>query len=118
MAVDSAHLVASLHYSGAKLELKTIDLCFLAALYGRENDEGLTSIGDEDVVEVFAQVCELVEPDPDNVRRRATNAIQRLRDQKLLARIDGRVWCAPATTTSRRSPPASSSSSSTTNATC
>ena len=89
MAVDSAHLVASLHHSGAKLDLKTIDLCFLAALYGRETDEGLTSIGDEDVVEVFAQVCELVEPDPDNVRRRATNAIQRLRDQRLLARIDG-----------------------------
>ena len=89
MAVDSARLVASLHHSDAKLELKTIDLCFLAALYGRENDEGLTSIRDEEVVEVFAQVCELVEPDPDNVRRRATNAIQRLRDQKLLARIDG-----------------------------
>ena len=89
MAVDSAHLVASLHHFGAKLELKTIDLCFLAALYGRENNEGLTSIGDEEVVEAFAQVCELVEPDPDNVRRRATNAIQRLRDQRLLARIDG-----------------------------
>ena len=89
MAVDSAYVVASLHDSGAKLDLKTIDLCFLAALYGRENDEGLTSIEDEDMVRVFAQVCELVEPDPDNVRRRATNAIQRLRDQKLLARIDG-----------------------------
>ena len=38
MAVDSAHLVASLHHSGAKLDLKTIDLCFLAALYGRETD--------------------------------------------------------------------------------
>ena len=35
MAVDSASVVASLHHSGAKLELKTIDLCFLAALYGR-----------------------------------------------------------------------------------
>ena len=40
------------------------DLCFLAALYGRENDEGLTSIGDEEVVEAFAQVRELVELDP------------------------------------------------------
>ena len=89
MAVDSARIVASLHYAGAKLELKTIDLCFLAALYGRENEAGLTSIGDEEVVDVFAQVCELVEPDPDNVRKRATHAIQRLRDQKLLARIDG-----------------------------
>ena len=89
MAVDSASVVASLHHSGAKLELKTIDLCFLTALYGRENEDGLTSIGDDKVVDVFAQVCELVEPDPDNVRRRATHAIQRLRDQKLLARIDG-----------------------------
>ena len=80
MAVDSASVVASLHHSGAKLELKTIDLCFLAALYGRENEDGLTSIGDDKVVDVFAQVCELVEPDPDNVRRRATHAIQRLTD--------------------------------------
>ena len=89
MTVDSARLVASLHESSSKLELKTIDLCFLAALYGRENEEGLTSIGDDHVVDVFTQVCELVEPDPDNVRKRATHAIQRLRDQKLLARIDG-----------------------------
>ena len=89
MATNSARLVASLHESGEKLELKTIDLCFLAALYGKENEAGLTSIGDDEMVDVFAQVCELVEPDADNLRRRATHAIQRLRDQKLLARIDG-----------------------------
>ena len=89
MAVDSARLVASLHQAGAKLELETIHLCFLAALYGRENEAGLSSIGDDEVVDIFEQVCELVAPDPDNVRKRATHAIQRLRDQKLLARIDG-----------------------------
>ena len=83
--------ISSLHCTtrARSSKLKTIDLSFLAALYGRENEDGLTSIGDDKVVDVFAQVCELVEPDPDNVRRRATHAIQRLRDQKLLARIDG-----------------------------
>ena len=35
---DPARAVAALHHSGAKLDLKTIDLCFLAALYAREND--------------------------------------------------------------------------------
>ena len=89
MARDSARLVASLHHRGAKLDLKTIDLCFLAALYARENEETLTWIDDETMVDLFAQVCDLVEPDADNVRSRATHAIQRLRDQRLIARIDG-----------------------------
>ncbi len=38
---------------------------------------------------MFEQVCEVVEPDSEQPRRRATLAIQRLRDQKLLARVDG-----------------------------
>ena len=89
MAIDAASLIASLHHDGARLDLKTIDLCFLAALYGRENDGTLTSIDDSTMVDLFTQVCELVEPGSENVRNRATHAIQRLRDQRLLARIDG-----------------------------
>ena len=85
---DPARAVAALHHSGAKLDLKTIDLCFLAALYARENDTAQSWIEDDTVVDLFAQVCELVEPDAENVRTRATHAIQRLRDQKLLTRID------------------------------
>ena len=86
---DRARGVATIHHSGAKLDLKTIDLCFLAALYAKENDTAQSWIEDDTVVDLFAQVCELVEPDAENVRTRATHAIQRLRDQKLLARIDG-----------------------------
>ena len=89
MAIDAANLVAVLHHSGSRLDLKTTDLCFLAALYGRENDDALSWIDDDTMVDLFAQVCELVEPDAENVRTRATHAIQRLRDQRLLARIDG-----------------------------
>ena len=111
MPVDSARLVASLHHSGAKVELRTIDLCFLAALYGRGNDAGVSSIGDEQMVDVFAQVCELAAPDLDNVRKSATHAIQRLREQKLLARIDGAGMMRAGDYTSRRSRPASSNSS-------
>ena len=87
--IDPARGVAAIHHSGAKLDLKTIDLCFLAALYARENDTGQSWIEDDTMIDLFAQVCELVEPDAENVRTRATHAIQRLRDQKLLARIDG-----------------------------
>lgn len=86
---DPARAVAALHHSNAKLDLKTIDLCFLAALYAKENDTAQSWIDDETMVNLFGQVCDLVEPDAENVRTRATHAIQRLRDQKLLARIDG-----------------------------
>ena len=89
MTIDSASLIASLHHEGARLDLKTIDLCFLAALYGRENDGALASIDDSTMVDLFTQACELVEPGSENVRTRATHAIQRLRDQRLLTRIDG-----------------------------
>ena len=89
VSVDSSRLVASLHHLGAALDLKTIDLCFLAALYARGNDQGLSALEDEDMVAVFEQVCDLVEPGAENPRRRATLAIQRLREQGLLARIDG-----------------------------
>ena len=89
MVHDPARLIASLHHRGTTLDLRTIDLCFLAALHARENEDTLTWIDDETIVDLFAQVCELVEPDADNVRTRATHAIQRLRDQRLLARIDG-----------------------------
>jgi chromosome partition protein MukF len=50
---------------------------------------GLTSFDDETLVDAFVQVCDFVEPGADNPRKRATHAIQRLRSQRLLARIDG-----------------------------
>jgi chromosome partition protein MukF len=41
------------------------------------------------LVDMFEQVCDVVEPGADNPRKRATHAIQRLREQRMLARVDG-----------------------------
>ena len=41
------------------------------------------------LVDVFEQVCDLTEPGAPNKRKRATHAIERLREQRLLARVDG-----------------------------
>ena len=89
MVTDPARLIASVHHSGARLDLKNVDICFLIALHAKEDSEVSSSIDDDTMVDLFAQVCELVEPGAENVRTRATHAIQRLRDQRLLARIDG-----------------------------
>ena len=61
----------------------------MAALHLRADGAALTSFDEEKLADVFDLVCALLEPRPENLRRRATNTIQRLRDQKLLARVDG-----------------------------
>lgn len=71
------------------LELSTLDLCFLVALHVRSEGASLSSFTEAQLEEVFAQASEVVQPEVDQLRRRATLAIQRLRDQRLLARVDG-----------------------------
>lgn len=71
------------------LDLKTVDLCFLAGLYLRANKGALASFEEDMLVDMFEQVCDVVEPGADNPRKRATHAIQRLREQRMLARVDG-----------------------------
>jgi hypothetical protein len=50
--------------------------------------DGLASFDEEPVFDVFDQVCGLVEPGIENSRKRATHTIQRLRGQRMLARVD------------------------------
>jgi chromosome partition protein MukF len=88
MALDSARLIGSLHRDGIGLDLKTVDLCFLVALFARARQSALSCFDEETVVETFEQICELIEPGA-NPNIRATHSIQRLRDQRLLARVDG-----------------------------
>jgi chromosome partition protein MukF len=71
------------------LELGTLDLCFLVALHVRSEGAGLTAFSEAQLEDVFAQASAVVQPEADQLRRRATHAIQRLRDQRLLARVDG-----------------------------
>src|SRR5215469_6277610 len=88
-AVPNPHQVlVSLARSGAALELQPLDLCFLAALYLRADRSTLAAFTEDQLVDVFDQVCEVVEPAAE-ARRRSTHAIRRLREQRMLARVDG-----------------------------
>jgi chromosome partition protein MukF len=86
---DPHRFIASLSRDRVTLELKTVDLCFLAGLYLRADKAGLASFDEDLLVDMFEQVCDVVEPSAENPRLRATKAIQRLRDQRMLARVDG-----------------------------
>lgn len=82
-------LIASLMRDQVNLDLKTADICFLAGLYLRADKAGLASFEEDLLVDQFEQVCDIVEPGAENPRKRATHAIQRLREQRMLARVDG-----------------------------
>jgi chromosome partition protein MukF len=85
---DPNQVLVSLARSGATLELQTLDLCFLAALYLRADRSSLAAFTEEQLLDVFDQVCAAVEPGAE-ARRRSTHAIRRLREQRMLARVDG-----------------------------
>jgi chromosome partition protein MukF len=88
MATDPHRVIAGLLNEGASLQLGTVDLCFLIALHTRADEGSLTGYEEEDMLDVFEQVCEVVEPGIENPRKRATHAIHRLRVQRLLTRVD------------------------------
>jgi len=86
---DPNSLIAALSRDSVRLDLGTYDLCCLAGLHLRANRASIASFGDEEIVDLFEQVCDIIEPGADNPRKRATHAIQRLRDQRMLVRVDG-----------------------------
>jgi chromosome partition protein MukF len=86
---DVHRTIGSLHRGSARLQLDTTDLCFLVALRARGELATVASFEDSVLVDVFEQVCDLTEPGAPNKRKRATHAIERLREQRLLARVDG-----------------------------
>ena len=88
-AKDPRLVLSALAQARPVLDLSTLDVCFLAALHLRADGGALTSFDEEKLAEVFDWVCGLLEARPENLRRRATSAIQRLRDQKMLTRVDG-----------------------------
>lgn len=85
---DPHRLLAGLHRDGVSLDLSTLNVCFLAALHLRAEQDGLASFEEDVVFDIFDQVCDLVEPGVENFRKRATHTIQRLRSQRMLARVD------------------------------
>jgi len=86
---DLHRVLGALHQARACLDLDTAHLCYLIALRFRAAHGNLASFTEDDLVDLYLQVCELVEPDAVNPRKRATHAVQHLRDHRLLSRVDG-----------------------------
>jgi chromosome partition protein MukF len=86
---DPHRLLAGLARDRVALTLETVDVCFLAALHLRSEVMAAVELDEDVLVDVFEQICDLVDVGAENPRKRATHAIQRLRDQRLLARVDG-----------------------------
>lgn len=86
---DPNRVIASLVRDQVNLDLKTVDLCFIAGLYLRADRAALASFEEDLLVDMFEQICDVVDPGAENPRKRATHAIQRLREQRMLARVDG-----------------------------
>jgi chromosome partition protein MukF len=89
MRADPERTLAVIAERKLALELTTLDIGFLVALYVRGEGAGLTAFTEVQLEDVFAQAAAVVQPGADQLRRRATLAIQRLRDQRMLARVDG-----------------------------
>ena len=89
MPSDPSRLIGALARDRINLDLKTLDLCFLAGLYLRADRASLASFEEDVLIDMFEQVCDVVDPGAERPRTRATHAIQRLRDQRMLVRVDG-----------------------------
>jgi len=71
------------------LQLGTSDILFLAALQLRSQASAAASFAENELVEIFRDVAPLADPAAENLRKRATHSIARLREQRLLVRVDG-----------------------------
>ncbi|MDX2052180.1 MAG: condensin subunit MukF [Polyangiaceae bacterium] len=87
---DPMRLLRELGERKVSLELSTLDLGFVALLFARGAQAGLTSFTEAQLVDGFELTCQTLEPGADNVKARATHAIRRLREQRMLTRVDGR----------------------------
>lgn len=90
---EPARALAGLAQRRPSLSLDTLDLGFLVALHLRASSgAGVAagvSFGEAALEEVFDQVCDALEPTAEQRKKRATYAIARMREQRLLARVDG-----------------------------
>jgi chromosome partition protein MukF len=86
---SEAAALLTLALGAPRLELSTLDLCFLATLHLRARSTQFPDFAEEQLFELFEQAVLIVEREPSAVRRRASHAIARLREQRLLARVDG-----------------------------
>ena len=89
MPTDLTRLIAKLARDRRHVDLKTLDLCFLLGLHQRAERETLASFEEDSLIDLFEQISDSLDPGMDRPRQRAAATIQRLRDQRVLARVDG-----------------------------
>jgi chromosome partition protein MukF len=71
------------------LDVSPLDLCFLVSLQRRAQEQSLAAFSEQQLLDTFAAVCTLVAPETEQVAARATHSLRRLREQRLLVRVDG-----------------------------
>ncbi len=82
-------LLSGLVERRAALSLEALDLGFLTALFVKARQAQLASFTEAALTDVFEEVCATMEPAAEQRRRRSGNAVARLREQRLLVRVDG-----------------------------
>ena len=68
MPSDPSRLIAPLARDPINLDLKTLDLCFLAGLYLRADRASLASFEEDVLIDMFEQVCDVVPRCQDRCR--------------------------------------------------
>ena len=84
-----ASAIDSVVQQGLSVVLTTADLCFLVALHLRSTTSHLSSFAEHQLEDVFAHVSEITAGDDERIAKSATRAIGRLREQRMLSRVDG-----------------------------
>ncbi len=86
---DHHRTIARLAQRGASLRVDTAELCCLAAMH-LQGAAGESTLFEEDrLTALFEATIDAVDPAVENPRKRATYAIERLRAQSLIVRLDG-----------------------------
>lgn len=84
---DSA-LLEGLAERRVALELSTLDIAFLALLRTRGSAAALSSFNEQQLLDAFETAAASVEPGAENLKIRITHTLRRLREQRLLTRVD------------------------------
>jgi chromosome partition protein MukF len=71
-----------------QLDLGTLDIAFLALLRRRGASVGLSSFSEDQLHDAFETAARSVEPNTENLKVRITHTLRRLREQRLLTRVD------------------------------
>ena len=79
-----SRLIAAPARDQINLDLKTLDLCFLAGLYLRADRASLASFEEDVLIDMFEQVCDVVDPGWGDRIRLAPTRIGALADYDIV----------------------------------